>query len=487
MTKNVATDIRTVSGVPRASVGKIARPPVVPIDIGSNGIPGNYVHGVTQIPLGFRDEAYAGGLAVTFKYGGDATDWDGDPVDSTGNSYIGLHHRAASSRMGAGWQVVEGSYLPGSGWAYIAGQRRGEYLYVVTTGQNIAGNIETAFAARCPTVSYSETRHWQVCPIFENDGQSSLTFGAVHSMWQSGYPNFTMHISDHEQPRIWFLQGHQCMYLNDTGDPWAFQYKTEPSILLDDESKFKPSYSYLWQMPAYFQAYYNRPEFLLPALVFPWSAGDYGTPEMWWFEKEKAGSRYTGRLTVYRSRWHKGYARRRAGLSRSSHNGIDMSMNADRYAFDHFWYKGVNIIGTIGPFPGLNFNTRDVSGFVPRVIRSTRTTNVLEFAFITSSSTLMDGWDGVWTAHSEDDGLHWSFPRQVSPGAAGDQHTVIGPPASGTLDVAMDSYGGLWSAIYMSRKGQEVQALANWGRGVGVGTVNSRNQNWRRDQGPQWL
>jgi hypothetical protein len=76
---------------------------------------------------------------------------------------------------------------------------------------------------------------------------------------------------------------------------------------------------------------------------------------------------------------------------------------------------------------------------------------------------------------------------QVFPGAVGDQFTSIGPPSNGTLEIAMDSTGGVWSPIYFNRKGQDAQALANWVRGTGIGTTDARNQNWKRPQGPQWL
>ena len=477
-------ELRTLAGPPRAAVGRIAHPPVVTLDIGSNGVAGNYVQSVVRIPDGFRDAEFAGGLAVAFKYGGESLDWSGQGPDAnTGASYLGLHRRAASTRMGAGWAVVEGSYMPQAGWAHLAAQRRGEYVYAVTTGNNPSGNMETAFAVRCPTVSFSETRHWQACPIFFNDGESPQTFGNVHSMWGSSV-NFELHISDHENPNIWFLQGHQAMFVQDSGVPWAYQYKTEQSIL-SDVFPYHPNYTYRWQMPAFFQAYYNRPGFLLPTLVFPWASGDYGTPEMWWFEKEIYQGQPTGRLTIYRSKWAEGNFKAKAGLARSSRNAFaDTGFNAKQEAFDHFWYKKDNIVGTVGPFPEANLNS---TSLVVRVIRSTRNLNVLQLALLTADSTLTDGWDGVWLAHSEDDGAHWSPPRRVSPGAAGDANTVVGPPGSGTLEIAMDSFGGIWSPITFRRNSKDAQALANWVRGTGLGSVNARNQNWRRDHGPQWL
>lgn len=479
-------ELRSLAGPPPVNVGRIAHPPVVTLDLGSNGVAGNYVQSVVRIPDGFRDEPYAGGLAVAFKYGGESLDWSGEAPDgNTGASYLGLHRRAASTRMGAGWAVVEGSYMPQAGWVHMAAQRRGEYLYAVTAGNNPSGNLETAFGVRCPTLSFSETRHWQACPIYENDGESSITFGAVHSMWQA-HPNFEMHVSDHENPFIWFLQGHQAMLVQDSGVPWSYQYKTEQSVL-SDVYPYHPYYTYSWQMPAYFQAYYNRVNFLLPTLVFPWSAGDYGTPEMWWFERETYQGEFTGRLTIYRSRWAAGNFRAKAGLARSSHNTVVGGFNAEQAAFDHFWYKSTNIVGTVGPFPGINPKTNDLSGYVPRVIRSTKNRDVLQFALLTVDSTLPGGWDGVWLAHSEDDGAHWSHPRQVSPGAAGDVHTVVGPPGSGTLEIAMDSFGGIWSPITFTRNSKDAQALANWVRGTGLGNVDGRNQNWRRPYGAQWL
>jgi hypothetical protein len=423
---------------------------------------------------------------VAFKYGGESTDWNGDPTATTGSAYIGLHRRAASTRMGRGWAVVDGSYIPSTGWMHLAAQRRGEYIYGVTTGTASATeDINTAFAVRCPTVDYSETRHWQVSPVFENDGEQSMTFGAVHSLWGPA-SNFDMHISDHDQPSIWLLQGHQVMFAQDTGIPWSYQWQSEPGPFAD-MSTYQPNYRYKYQMPCYFQAYYNRPYFLPPALVFPWSDGDYGPPELWWFGMENYQGAFTGRLTIYRSTWAAGNFAPSAGLEGSPHNSITRTAyNPDGYAFNHFWFDPANIVGTVGPF-NIDMNHGfNPATYVPRVIRSTKNKNVLQLALMTVAST-SSGWNGVHLAHSEDDGKHWSRPWQTFPGAAGDQFTTVGPPHSGTLGIAMDSTGGVWSPIYFNRKGKDSQALANWVRGTGVGNVDARNQNWKRPQGPQWL
>lgn len=483
----MVTEVRSLTGPPPAQVGRIAHPPTVTIDIGSNGVSGNYVHSVVQIPSGFRDADYAGGLAVAYKYGGDAADWNGDPVNTTGAAYLGLHRRAASTRMGQGWATVGGSYIPAAGWMYLAAQRRGEYIYGVTAGTaNATEDINTAFAVRCPTINYSEYRHWQICPVWMNDPDNPMTSGAVHSMWGPA-PNFTMHISDHDIPGIWFLQDHQVMYCTDDGTPWTYQWKTEPSVLLSDPSTFVPHYTYDYQMPSYFQAYYNHPYFTLPALVFPWAAGDYGPPEMWWFGMENYQGAFTGRLIIYRSTWNVGNFAAAAGLASSSNNTISTNYNLSGYAFDHQWYNPANIVGIVGPF-NIDFNHGfSPTSYVPRVIRSTKNKNALQLALMTNASTLPGGWDGVHLAHSDDDGKHWSHPRQVMPGAAGDQFTTVGPPGSGTLDITMDATGGVWSPIDFTRKGQDAQALANWVRGTGIGNVNARNQNWKRPQGPQWL
>jgi hypothetical protein len=361
----MAVDLRGLTGPPAAKVGAIAHPPVVTLDIGSNGLIGNYVHSVVRIPDGFRDASYAGGLAVAFKYGGESTDWNGDPTATTGSAYIGLHRRAASTRMGRGWAVVDGSYIPSTGWMHLAAQRRGEYIYGVTTGTASATeDINTAFAVRCPTVDYSETRHWQVSPVFENDGEQSMTSGAVHSIWGE-----TPSTSTCTSPTTTCLASGSCKGIRSctpstTGSPWSYQFKTEP-VCADERSEHVTFRTTRTTTGC------RRTSRLTTTVHIScrlrWCSHGVpvttGTPEMWWFGMENYQGAFTGRLTIYRSTWAAGNFQPAAGLEGSTNNTINrLAYNPDGGAFSHFWFDPANIVGTVGPF-NIDMN----HGFTPAV------------------------------------------------------------------------------------------------------------------------
>lgn len=177
-------------------------------------------------------------------------------------------------------------------------------------------------------------------------------------------------------------------------------------------------------------------------LVHPWSAGDYGAPQLWWWVAEKKNGSFTGRFKIYYSKFYKNMwqpmnpghpfphdARDVLHNPNASHSegavGIDVQPDATGNNNPHgnAFERKFHYLGTVGPFPDMS--TVDVGGWPSiKVLRSRRKRNRLYFVAMGTSKSMAasasasfsgraDFFNGGWYAISEDDGKHWGAPKQM--------------------------------------------------------------------------
>lgn len=412
----------------------LAFPPVLTTNLPTTSTSAvrNHIQACIRIPNGFLDAEYANGLAVMFRVFG------GDVGEDTRDRYNFALHKPVKSltAYASGWKIIDAPYEGPTDFGLMGAQRRGQYIYGVG-GQNTTGSgaFRYQFVDRFHGSYGRERRQHDNSVYFEGLGGAASGAPTDSFVYAS---NAEMFVSDHEPPLVWWLSGNTVGRAIDDGTPWAWHWKSEDqrgfgsgddSLPYYETHHFRFPFWHTWQD-------YEAPEHALPpALVHPWSVGDYGDPQMWWFLPERlATGEFTGRLDIYRAEWKTNQYRADRGwvllgprwvsgdprITGDIHVGdlvagratqTDTSTNTTGLAFEHNWQD--HYVGTVGPFRGANFT--GAATYVVKVIRDPRRTKRLILVMSSQASPGTDGWGAAWHASSPDDGTHWGRTHQIHP------------------------------------------------------------------------
>lgn len=422
----------------------MANPPILTTDMGQvkgGGVLGrNHIKGAVRIPNGFLDSRYAKGVAAMWQ-----REIGTNSFDDEFNDY-GLAVHAPNEDVTAyaqGWRNVEGSVEGNVQNGVMGAQRRGQYVYGITSSYYTSqGGATYQYVDRFHGIYGAERRHHDKAHGYEGFG------GAAAGQPEPSFRisrNTEIFVSDHAPPRFWYLNETTCGYLLDDDTCWAWHYRANDNRAFgsDSQAPFYGRQAFKFQYWHYYQNY-KKPskKWLDPTLVHPWRSGDYGPPEMWWFKPEVTSTgEYTQRVKIYRSEWRPGQYRDDRGwltlapryvAHETTPDGMvgeivpgtvsldDTSTNVDGLAFEHDFHDEEHYVGTVGPFRGAMFANRGEDsmfgdGRTIKVIRDPRRRNRLILGMFQPGSIFGQGWDGAWFAVSPDDGKRWGRTRQMNP------------------------------------------------------------------------
>ena len=485
-------------------------PPVVTTNLPTSGfnMDRNHIQAVIRTPNGFLDEPYANGLCVMYRVqAGDG--YEGDPRDV----YRFALHKPVKNfeNLATGWVNIEAPYEGPTTSGVLGAQRRGQYIYGVG-GQTTSGTgaFRYQFVDRFNGLYGRERRHHDNSVYFEGLGGAASGAPLDSLMYAE---NNEMFVSDTDPPQIWWLSDNSVGRIIDDGTTWAWHWQSEDQRGFgfgDDSTPYYATHRFKFPFWHTWQDYEAPDHAIKPALVQPWSGGDYDEPEMWWFipERLKTGE-FTKRLNIYRSHWKRNQYRADRGwvrlgprwvagdprLGTPPYAGIkvgdlvagrtsqsDATTNTEGLAFDHDWFNEDHLVGTVGPFRGAKFRA-DPQAYIPKVIRDPRRHNKLTMALLTRDSVYGDGWDGAWYVHSADDGKTWGRARHISP-AIKDRDGFNGGPYAGTPSLTLATNGDLIIPAVAAYHGQAHQSLAsvNYNH-AGVGSPEQLSVVFRRGEG----
>lgn len=259
-------------------------------------------------------------------------------------------------------------------FAALAGQRLGNYLYVMTYASQSYNGITTG---TCKVLRYGpngvDTRYQQStnsahddvappsCPLPGLDRPYDFAINPA-----SGYSE--TFVSDDATPFLWHTSG------NVSRTPaWVVAFRDDGSTLgtrgVEVGSDYAPVH-FTGQVGAYAQIYapLEGKQTFGPYLVFPWAAGHHGPPQLWWLVQV---GRYGSTFDVYRSTWKANNYRRSSSIVLEDDPEYANSLrryptgNPTGLAFDHDWYQRTNKVGRVGPFPGAQINNFDADDNPP--------------------------------------------------------------------------------------------------------------------------
>lgn len=210
-----------------------------------------------------------------------------------------------------------------------------------------------------------------------------------------------MFVSDDQHPFVWIIEGNGYV----TG------FWDKPSAFPADTSTFHPFLGYHQfsgattlqegQLGAYRQLIqFEGPGLLISSnLVHPWSAGDYGPPELWHVVQTVHNE-----LNIYRSRWSQG-----AWRMPPDHTFFDGQLSSTRfptrnpkgYAFEQHWFDAAHKVATITRRDGSIFSMSGIGRMV--FMRDLKVQGRMHFVAL----PMLDFGPPLWTGRSDDDGQKW--------------------------------------------------------------------------------
>lgn len=255
----------------------------------------------------------------------------------------------------------------------LAAQRLGNYVYVFGVSSKVT--VTTTGTDGFPTRLDADT-HLIVQRIgpgrsistrYNIDCSTTGEVGDLRSLIP--IPNFgqSQHqffVSDDATPFIWGACGDLSSRFNVIPGPsWegvgSFGFADSGGA---DFGTFKSrqttgSYEATGQLGAYLQVS-NMPNndvyVFGPTLVFPWRAGNYGAPELWYFVMHGSGKGAV--YDIYAAKWARNQYQRIDNVTITDDTSFQAghrrfpTRNPDGYAFDSNWYQSQNKIGRVGPF-----------------------------------------------------------------------------------------------------------------------------------------
>lgn len=483
----------------------LSNPPILTTDVtrvNGSQLEFNHIMGSCRVPNGFLDKKYAGGLVMIYRLYDGSTSFD----DKTSHGFAVHAPTQDVSGYSAGWKLVDSSEDGQTDSGIVAAQRRGQYVYGLTSGFLTGSGAATfQFGDRFHGLYGAERRHHDNSIRYE--GLGGAASGATVPSMGTG-DNADMFVSDHDPPRLWFLSGTTAGFLVDNGATWAYHWEAEDQrgFAGGSTDPFYPSQRFKFQFWHYYQDYVKPISTALrPALVHPWSAGDYGDPEMWWAvpEQTQTGS-FTQRLRLYRSRWSLGTFREDRGYvtltpryveHESTPPGqvgqyvpgrvtlMDTSSNTNDVSFEHDWFDDSHYVGTVGPFRGVTFGGGIDANRVIRVTRDPRRSGRLVFGLFQNGSAFGDGWDGAWYAVSPNDGASWGRARQMNPFAKSrNGMTVSSYRNVPSMTVAKNGEILVPAASSFDGKASHSFAVVNYDA-ASAGSPDRERIVWRRGEG----
>lgn len=495
----------------------LAYPPILTTDIpgavGENSQL-NSIHAAVRIPHGFLDQPFADGIASV------VTNFVGQNSFETISNYRLFAHARNDTLTGyaTGWKIVDGSLDGPLNWALMGAQRQGQYVYNVTHGASSrSGAPMEQYVDRFHGLYARERRHHDNSIRYE--GLGGAASGATVPSLAPG-SNADLFVSDHAVPQIWFLSGNSVGHTLDDETTWAWHWRSEDQRGHgggDTSLPYYPFHRFKYRFWHHYQDYQPPQETRIsPALVHPWSAGDLGPPQMWWFVPERlATGEFTQRVHIFRSLWLKNQYRAGRGFStlaprwlatdpRLKVNGgtvdanpgdpleghvslEDSSTNAEGFSFEHNWFSPKHFVSTVGPFRGALFG--DVGGGVGniqpvfRVIRDPSRHDRLVLGMFGQGSVFGDGWDAAWYAYSGDDGKTWGYTKQMNPFARTRNEMTQG--AYSTTPTMLITTGGdvLVPATAAFQNVPSYSFAAVNYSATGAGDDDRRSTVWRRPRG----
>lgn len=294
-----------------------------------------------------------------------------------------------------GWRVSDpalASTTPSSGafdyrtYGNLAAQRLGDYVYVITWNSTRTGSMPDGFGfptrfdtngnfkifkvgpSGNPTTVLNQT----ISTVSEDPaiGITQCPLPGLISGYGAGSGSRTeLFVSDDATPFIWHTSGDisnlwvggnpvwTCAFQESGGSPGSWKDSNDGKHHLTGQIG---AYAQQSHLPA---GQYG----FGPYLVHPWSAGNYGPPEQWYFICRGAGKQCA--FDIYRSVWARGQYVRDSSIVLADDSAFMANSrqypagNPDGWAFDHDWYQASKKVGTCGPFPDADvLNRADAHG-----------------------------------------------------------------------------------------------------------------------------
>lgn len=446
---------------------------LIAIDAGMKRWPGNplgrgFVAAVSRLPHGFLEERYANGLAVCYIAYHNGVAHASIASHPARGSLTALSKQWAPSSLDDGLSIVD--EMPDL-TAVMASQEVGEFAYVIyRRGKSAVTGSGSTFGTsehvvRFNQTTYAEARYHHPFTggadvIYSLGGGSAFAEFYPEHLFELGYWNSSLHVSDTFPPQLWFVGGDRMIYWVDADDPqvnqapYAQRWKRRENIISTANGfphKHGP-WRLKFQGGHYLQRYQTRPDERGPILVRPWS-NSTTQPELWFIVRKDSG------YEVYRASWKPGewvlpespYGPGPNGETHAvieDHGGGDYpQFNPNGYAFEHDWRKKDNLIGRITGHP----RGGDLMSSEIKVVRDHRRRDRL-YLIITDDNMVQ------W-ATSNNDGATWSrFQRMGGrPIASGAMSSNLGHIGKGDVDrygrIIVPGSNTIRSLMCMTRSG----------------------------------
>jgi hypothetical protein len=266
----------------------------------------SHVNQVCRIPNGFNDQSFRNGLVICVpnQHLFDSATYSLGTIATT---YI--HEKEQDPRgYETGWVELENAGIGGPfgglggiggmSQIFLAPQRMGPYVYGL--GVYLESQLEKFVLWRFNSSTQFEILESFSSPMdgYVNNRERAAFNGIYGTSYNSlilGHGNCEMFVSDERPATIYFLAGRTATWWDDD-EPHGMHVTTGPSY--DSPTVSGPA----WLNKQVFDPQAGD-ELLDPSLVFPWRAGDYGAPEIWFYKKIKKAGKYTGQIQIYRSRF----------------------------------------------------------------------------------------------------------------------------------------------------------------------------------------
>lgn len=433
------------------------------------------IDSICNIPLGFRNPEYRGGLAVAYCSSG-----VGPGFASSGPTIrVALHKPVQHlDELREGWRecdIIPGiDFNPGTGnfgegraSCLLSAQKYGDSIYGVVG--LVRAYTDWSYLFRINFNEFSEQLYKRVYYLEWPSRGSMFTAGERRE-------NGRLHVSDTVPPKLWYLDGEESFYFIDEGVDLGDQ-QFQVDFFSDYTGEWRgvnPNAGrhfvgtgwagymqvdqLLWGRVRTGDKTYNPVAGSVvasprnvghgPVQAWPWSNGTYGPPDLWYFIAERSyeNGPLTGRLIIYKSPFREGMhdtvARPRtvfdgpgpggSGGSGSDavfiSNSVDYNPSRLGYMKNLDWLSDSHRVGVVGPFPNMVLNdpwnltpksNPSVTTIIPANITIERDPKrqgrlyCIVANHVGATTQVTGEFNGIWHSVSDDDGKTWQRPKNI--------------------------------------------------------------------------
>lgn len=401
-------------------------------------------HGITSIavlPKAYGwylpdDEGLRAGGGLAVAYSRRSSDYFGGTTARVGiHNKFGVNDPIKINFLEVDWMdqsdlglsVGSGAFGTDTAIGLLGAQRLGEYVYVYIYYTAGTGSAEGATMYRFNYDNFAEiiySRQFYLGGSINGNNSPIVT---------SFLPNAAIHVRDTYPPVLWVLNGKTTFCVEDNGDDFGQKYSILDPDLGPPTFYVRGRWAQTYGWNDIDPRVDSRDVTLsgLPTLVFPWSSGNYGTPELWWgvIERDPLGIP-TQRMKIYRSKY---LPDQQGSTSKETGNDVALKLITEDYdddepfkgyGFDPNWAEESKLVSIVGPFEGNAFSDYQNHATPPglvvharinmRVFRDSKTKKKLHMVFYNQGDSEFFGWNGSWHCVSYDDGATWGFAHRTS-------------------------------------------------------------------------